>query len=122
MKLRAPLLQTLLLAAMMVFSASIRAANPPKPAPAPVAAPEPKISGQTLTRLQGGFLGLEIDPNGNFKLSFYDAKKKHLAPDVTSATIRWTPAGKRGIEFALLTPSSDGTALACSKLIQKPWS
>lgn len=82
---------------------------------------ESKIPGLVIPRANGGFLGLEIDTNSHFKLSFYDAKKKPAAPDVSSATIRWTPAGKKGILFVGLGSGDDGTSLAASKFVQKPW-
>lgn len=50
--------------------------------------PEPKIPGVTIARSNGTFLGLEV-VNSNFKLSFYDKKKKPMAPDVTRAAARW---------------------------------
>lgn len=84
--------------------------------------PAAAISGLTIARDNGTFLGLQIDENNNFKLSFYDAKKKPMAPDVASATLHWTPPGKRGIEFVSLTPDSDGKSLTSPRFIPKPWS
>ena len=49
---------------------------------------ELKIPGIVLTRANGTLLGLEV-VGGRFKLSFYTAKKKPMAVDVTRATARW---------------------------------
>lgn len=99
------------------------------PAPAPAASaqkaadqPALTIPGLTIPRASGGFLGLQIDDNSNFKLSFYDAHKKPTAPDMASATLHWTPLGKKEIIFVSLTPASDGVSLTSERFIQKPWS
>ena len=47
-----------------------------------------KIAGIEIARPNGGFLGLQI-VNNNFVLSFYDAKKKKIPPDVARAALRW---------------------------------
>ncbi len=48
----------------------------------------PKIPGTEIARPNGTFLGLEV-VGGNFKLSFYDKKKKPMTIDVTRANARW---------------------------------
>jgi len=45
---------------------------------------------------KGGFLGILVE-NGNFKLSFYDAKKKPAQVDVARATARWPVKYKLGM-------------------------
>ena len=50
--------------------------------------PPPKIPGTEIARTNGTFLGLEV-VGGNFKLSFYDKKKKPMTIDVTRANARW---------------------------------
>ena len=85
-------------------------------------APAQTIPGLTIPRANGGFLGLQIDDSSNFKLSFYDAHKKPMAPDMASATLHWTPLGKKEIIFVSLTPASDGVSLTSERFIQKPWS
>jgi hypothetical protein len=84
-------------------------------------APEPKIPGQTIPRGNGTFLGLEV-VGGNFKLSFYDKKKKVMAPDVTRATARW-PNPRSG---AVAGPNrtvlnANGNALVGSKPVLPPF-
>ena len=81
-------------------------------------APEPKIPGQTIARPNGTLLGLEV-VGGNFKLSFYDQKKKPMAIDVTRATARWPNDRGRGDLRAVLNPS--GKALVGSKPVKPPY-
>lgn len=78
---------------------------------------EPKIPGITVTRANGAFLGLEV-VGGNFKLSFYDAKKKPMSPDVTRATARWPNSRGPGDNRTVLNPS-DG-ALIGNKPVLPP--
>ncbi|HTQ30779.1 MAG TPA: hypothetical protein VMI53_06175 [Opitutaceae bacterium] len=83
--------------------------------------PEAKVPDFVIPRTNGGYLSLKIDENSNFKLSFYDAKKKLMTPDVASASLRWTPVGKKQIMFVSLTPDEDGKSLVAARFIQKPW-
>ncbi len=78
---------------------------------------EPIIPGQTIARTNGTFLGLEV-VGGNFKLSFYDAKKKPVAPDVTRASARWPNTRGIGDNRAMLNLS--GTALVGNKFVAPP--
>ena len=79
---------------------------------------EPKIPGVTIARANGTFLGLEV-VGANFKLSFYDAKKKPAAVDVTRATARWpNPRSVTGPNRAVLNPS--GNALVGNKPVLPP--
>lgn len=93
------------------------------PAPAPAKKkeePPGKIEGMEIARGDKGFLGLQI-VNGTFKLSFYDTKKKPIAPDVTRAALRWDPRNRVGQERAVLT--ADGSnALTSAKNIRPPYS
>ncbi len=82
--------------------------------------PERKIPGITLTRANGTLLGLEI-VGGKFKLSFYDAKKKPMAVDVTRATARWPnlKSATTGDYRTVLNPS--GTALIGERPVVPPF-
>lgn len=110
-----------LLAGATLLSAQTAPAKPAKPgAKAKVEAPkevEPVIPGQTIARANGTFLGLEI-VGGNFKLSFYDAKKKPAAVDVTRATARWPNTRGPGDNRTMLNVS--GNALVGSKHVLPP--
>lgn len=99
-----------------------------KNAPAGKTAPDPKakakkeeppakIEGMEIKRGDRGFLGLQI-VNSTFKLSFYDAKKKPMAPDVANAAFRWNVNYQKAPERTLLTPS--GNALVSEKTIRPP--
>ena len=81
--------------------------------------PEPVIPGQTIARANGTFLGLQVI-DGNFVLSFYDKKKKPMAPDVTRATARWPNlrSATTGPNRAVLNPS--GTALVGNRPVVPP--
>ncbi len=78
-----------------------------------------KIDGQEIPR-GGGFLGLQI-VNGNFKLTFYDAKKKPTAPDVARAALRWDAKYKVGNERVVLLPAGDGKSMTAAKAIRPPY-
>ncbi len=109
-------------------------APPPKSVPANQAAPttkapaakdakkvEPpaKIEGVTIPRGKN-FLGIQI-VEGNFKLSFYDEKKKPMIADVASAVLRWDAKSKSGKERVVLSPSADRKSLTSPKTIRPPY-
>ena len=79
----------------------------------------PVIPGQTVNRANGTFLGLQVI-NGNFVLSFYDKKKKPMAPDVTRATARWPNlrSATTGDNRAVL--NREGNALVGNKPVVPP--
>lgn len=79
---------------------------------------EPKITGTVIARPNGTFLGLEV-VGGNFKLSFYDKKKKAMAVDVTRATARWPNVRSPGDNRTVLNVS--GTALVGTKPVVPPF-
>lgn len=92
---------------------------PTKPVPKKleVVVEEPKIPGAVIPRANGTFLGLEV-VGGNFKLSFYDKKKKTMAPDITRATARWPNPRSPGDNRTILNPS--GGALLGNKPVVPP--
>ena len=94
-------------------------ATPAKPAPKK-AEPEPKIPGTVISRANGTFLGLTLE-GGKFKLSFYDAKKKPMAPDVTRANARWPNSKGRGDNRTVLNPGGDGKSLLGSTVVLPPF-
>lgn len=81
---------------------------------------EGKIAGQTIARANGTFLGLEV-VDGNFKLSFYDKKKKPMAVDMDRANFRWVVTGKADNLRAVLTPSGDGKSMTTGKYVKPPY-
>lgn len=127
----------------LLFAASLLQAQTPPAVPAPTsAAPKapatkaapaktpatkavkpkeevlPKIPGTEIPRPNGMFLGLEV-VDGNFKLTFYDKKKKPMAVDVTRATARWPNPRSPGDNRTVLNGS--GTALIGAKPVRPPF-
>jgi len=78
-----------------------------------------KIEGMEIPR-GDGFLGLQI-VDSTFKLSFYDAEKKPVVPDVDRAALRWDPKYKVGEERVVLNLSADGKSLSSPKNIRPPY-
>jgi hypothetical protein len=93
-------------------------AAPKKAVPAKTEAPA-TIEGIVVPRGERGFLGVQI-VGGMFKITFYDAKKKVVAPDVLRAVLRWDPKYKVGKEQVVLNRSEDGKALTSPKPIRPP--
>jgi hypothetical protein len=81
---------------------------------------EGKIEGITIARPSGGYLGFEV-VNDNFKLSFYDGKKKPVPVDVARASARWKGQQKSGQEFTVLNPAGDGQSLVSVKFVRGPY-
>jgi hypothetical protein len=81
---------------------------------------EPVIPGIVIPRTNGGYLGLTLE-NSNFKLSFYDAKKKPVTVDVARATARWPVHYKTTEERTVLNPTPDNLALIANKFVRPPY-
>ena len=79
---------------------------------------EPVLPGVVISRPNGTFLALEV-VNSNFKLSFYDKKKKPMAPDVSRANAVWPNPRARFDNRTVLNPS--GTALVGTKPALPPY-
>jgi hypothetical protein len=130
MKLRALFAKSLFLAASLSItgpllaqyaSGSTSAQKSSGAANPPAAKVKHEIPGVTIARANGGFLGLEIDSNSNFELSFYDKDKAPVAADLALATIRWHSSNTTKIEFVALNPGGDGKSLTSPKVIRRPW-
>jgi hypothetical protein len=119
MKLRALFVQLLFLAASLSITGPLLAQDSSAAAKTPAVKHE--IPGVTIPRDKGGFLGLEIDSNSNFKLSFYDKDKIPVAADLGLATIRWHDSNTTQIEFVALNPGGDGKCLTSPRVIRRPW-
>ena len=79
-----------------------------------------KIDGMEIARGAKGFLGLQI-VNGTFKMSFYDAKKKPVPPDVAQAILRWDAKMKAPPERVVLLPGGGPNALGSEKVLRPPY-
>ena len=82
------------------------------------AEPAGKIEGMAFARAKGGYLGIAV-VGGNFKLSFYDAKKKPAAVDVARATLRWPVKYQKMDEHIVMT-ASGGEALTSTFVVRPP--
>ncbi len=90
-----------------------------KTAPLPlVKEEEPVIPGTSVKRENGTWIGLEV-VGGNFKLSFYDKKKKTMTPDISRASARWPNPRAPGDNRTMLNPS--GNALVGAKPVLPPF-
>ncbi len=76
-----------------------------------------KIEGIEIKR-GDGYLGIEL-VGGTFKLSFYDAKKKPVTPNVVRANLTWKVRYQPNPEKAVLT--SDGKAMTSTKVVKPPY-
>jgi hypothetical protein len=81
---------------------------------------EPKIEGVVVSRGEKGYMGVEI-VGSSFKITFYDTKKKKIAPDVARAALRWDPKYKVGSERVVLNPDADGKSLSSPRSIRPPY-
>ncbi|MDI1318615.1 MAG: hypothetical protein PSW75_00270 [bacterium] len=79
---------------------------------------EPKIPGVLIPRAGGTWLAIEVI-GGQFKLSFYDKKKKPAPVDVTRAIAVWPNPRAPGNNRTVLNVS--GTALVGSKPVVPPY-
>jgi hypothetical protein len=90
-------------------------------APASAAVEEsPKIEGQAIARAGGGWLGLKVE-GGTFRLRFYDADKKPVAPDAARAVLRWKSNRRIAREVAILTPAGEPNLMTSEKSVPPPY-
>lgn len=78
------------------------------------------VSGMAIAR-GDGWLGLELKDNA-FRLTFYNAKKKPVPADATSAVLRWSVHYQPNPERTELVPSGDPSVLASSYQVKAPHS
>ncbi|ACB74989.1 hypothetical protein [Opitutus terrae] len=109
----------LILTVVLMSTGALAAAAPAGKPAADKTAEEPQIAGVEIPRPNGAFLGLEIVRN-NFVLSFYDANKEKVAPDVARATMRWPVKYQPTDERTVLNPGGDGTSLTSPKVVRPP--
>jgi hypothetical protein len=81
---------------------------------------EGKIEGIEIKRGKG-FMGIQV-VNGNFKLTFYDEKKKPtpIPAEVARAVLRWNTGYQQKDERAILNPGEDGKSLTSTKTVKPP--
>jgi hypothetical protein len=76
------------------------------------------ISGIAIAR-GDGWLGIEIK-GGSFALTFYNAKKKPVPADATSAVARWSVHYQPNEERTELVPSGDPAVLSSQYPVKPP--
>jgi|HubBroStandDraft_1064217.scaffolds.fasta_scaffold263822_2 hypothetical protein len=87
---------------------------------APADDKEGTIAGTAIKRDHGGWLGLELR-DGNFRLTFYNDKKKPIAADRTSAVFRWPVHYQPNDERTELVGSDDPDVLASPYPVKPPY-
>jgi hypothetical protein len=123
MKLNAALAKSVLLAASMGMVVPVLAQTAPRPAAPKAAADEDEegeVKGIAIARPNGQWLGVTMD-GLNLRLTFYDEKKKPVAPDVVRATARWNRPTVATPDRAVLNPGGDGFSLVGNRVVRKPW-
>jgi len=109
-----------LVVSLTVSSLSCSAASATSPQAVPgKEEPEGHIQGLAIARPKGGFLGLRLVDN-RFVLTFYDAKKHPVAPDVARAALRWNVHYQPAPERTVLNPGPDAFSLSALKIVRPP--
>jgi len=122
MKLSAPVMKTLLMAASLGMVIPMLA-QPSTPVRSRSTAKKDRenevvLPGVVVPR-GPGWMSLSIE-SGNFRLGFYNAEKQAVPSPVARATVRWNPPLKTGDLRAVLNPSADGLALLGNKPVRPP--
>lgn len=101
------------------------AATPKATAPAAPAAPaavdqldEEHLVGLLIPRSTGGFINLKVE-GGRFVMTFFDADKKAVAPNVPQATVRYRKF--KADQRFLLSRSDDGKSLRSPLPVDRPY-
>jgi hypothetical protein len=77
------------------------------------------VAGFAIKRDDSGWLGLEIKDN-LFRMTFYNAKKKHVPANRPSAVVWWSVHYQPNPERTELTPTDDPAILASGYLVKDP--
>lgn len=81
-----------------------------------------KVEGMELARPNGaGYLGIRV-VDGLWRLTFYNAKRKAVPPDVARAALRWPATYKVGDERMVLNPGGDANSLVGVRVVRPPLS
>lgn len=132
MKLRTLLARCVVLSAIGLFALRAPAATandakknagaPSKAAPAEAAKKEDemgKVEGIEVKR-GSGYFGVQL-VGGNFKITFYDAKRHVIPAPVNRAALRWPVNYRPADERTVANISSDGKSLTSSKTVKPPY-
>ncbi len=123
MKPSAPVLKTLLLAAIAslvlpLHAHAATAALPQPPASDRRPADEVPLPGVSIP-YEGGWMSLAVE-KGVFHLRFYDAAREPLPAPAIRATARWNPPMKTGFSRSVLLPADEGRALVGNTFVKPP--
>lgn len=133
MKLRALRIRCVVLSAVSLLALHAQAATAsdgktptatsPKAAPADAAKKKEdamgKVEGVEVKR-GSGYFGVEL-VGGNFKITFYDAKRHVIAAPVNRAALRWPVNYRPADERTVVNVSADGKSLSSSKAVKPPY-
>ncbi|HEX2100370.1 MAG TPA: hypothetical protein VHF69_06895 [Candidatus Synoicihabitans sp.] len=117
MKLSAPLVKSLLMAASIGLVVPI-VAQTPRPTRPEQEVDEPEMKGVPAP-WGGGTLALAIESNA-FVLRFYDAEKKPKPVPAARSTVRWDSPQKAGVQRTVLNPEG-AEALRSPALVRPPY-
>ena len=67
-----------------------------------------------------GYFGIEL-VGGNFKITFYDAKRHVVAAPVNRAALHWPVKYRPADERTVLNLSPDGKSLTSGKVVKPPY-
>lgn len=98
------------------------AGAPSKAAPAEATKKEDemgKVEGIEVKR-GNGYFGVEL-VGGNFKITFYDAKRHVIPAPVNRAALRWPVNYRPADERTVANISGDGKSLTSSKTVKPPY-
>jgi hypothetical protein len=79
-----------------------------------------KIEGLEVKRTGEGYFGVQLI-DGNFKITFYDAKKKVIPAPMHRAALRWPVNYRPADERTVLNLSGDGKSLTSAKVVKPPY-
>ncbi|MEO6568622.1 MAG: hypothetical protein ABIO94_07640 [Opitutaceae bacterium] len=133
MKLRALRVAFMVLSAVSLLASRSLAAESgakksPSVSPAKAAADEAakkkedemgKVAG-IETKYGEGYFGIEL-VGGNFKITFYDAKRHVVSAPVNRAALRWPVNYRPADERTVLNISPDGKSLVSAKVVKPPY-
>ena len=132
MKLRALPLRCVVWSALSLLVCPANAATPAaevkkSPAPATKAAAEAAKKEEPMGKVEGievkrgeGYFGVAL-VDGNFKITFYDAKRKVIPAPMNRAALRWPVNYRPTDERTVLNISGDGKALISAKVVKPPY-
>jgi hypothetical protein len=92
-------------------------------APSPTPTPEEKegtIAGTPIQRAEN-WIGIELK-DSNFVMTFYNAKKKPVAADASSAVLWWPVHYQPNPERTELVPTDSASVFASSYTVKPPYS